>query len=390
MTNRDATTAPLVLSECLEFAERQQEWLVQTIEALAVIESPSTDKHAVDRCGRDLAQRLTAIGGRVRTIARDEAGDIIRAEFGSGVRQVLLLGHIDTVWPVGQLARMPVKRVDNRLYGPGTFDMKAGIGLTMLAARALEQCGGFPCRIVMLWTTDEEIGSIASRAQIEEEARRSDAVLVIEPALPGGAVKTTRKGCGDFLLNVHGIAAHAGVDPEKGASAVRELARQILAVEQLQDLERGVSVNVGIIGGGTRSNVIADHAWARIDVRSPTASDAERVDAALRALRPTLAGTSVEVSGGFARPAMERGAGTVRLYELARGVAAELGHELREGGTGGGSDGNFTAAIGVPTLDGLGAVGDFAHGLQEHVELGDLPWRAALLAGLIARIATAG
>ncbi len=214
----------------------------------------------------------------------------------------------------------------------------------------------------------------------------SEAVMVFEPSLPGGAVKTSRKGCGEFDLRVRGVSAHAGIDPGKGASAIHELARQIVALEALQDPERSVSVNVGVIEGGTRANVVADDARARVDVRVPTLADAARVEAAFQALRPRLPGTSLEVSGGVGRPPLERSPAVARLYEQARVVALELGRELGEGGTGGGSDGNFTAALGVPTLDGLGAVGDGAHALHEHVIEDELPWRAALVAGLMVRI----
>jgi glutamate carboxypeptidase len=238
----------------------------------------------------------------------------------------------------------------------------------------------------MLWTTDEEVGSETSREAIEATALQSDAVLVLEPSLPGGAAKTRRKGCGDFELIVHGVAAHAGVDPGKGASAIHELAHQIVDIEAFHDLDRGVTINVGRISGGSRTNVVAESAHASIDVRVPTLADAAAIDAKLRGLRPHLRGTSLEVRGGVSRPPLERGPHVVRLFELAREVAGELGQELTEGATGGGSDGNFTAALGVPTLDGLGPRGDGAHALHEHVEIADLTWRAAFLAALLSRL----
>jgi glutamate carboxypeptidase len=369
------------------FCESQREWLLDTIRALVRLESPSDDKAAVDRCGAELERRLRDIGGRVERVARDERGDHLRAQFGGGARQVLLLGHFDTVWPVGQLERMPLVERDGCLFGPGVFDMKSGIAVAMLAARALaQQTASGPVSLVMLWTTDEEVGSGTSRALIEAEARRSDAVLVLEPSLPGGAAKTSRKGCGEFELVVHGIAAHAGLDPGKGASAIVELAHQVAEVAALQDLSRGVSTNVGLIAGGSRANVVAAQARATIDVRVPSMDEAARVEAALRALTPKLAGTRLELTGGIDRPPLERNAGVVRLYNEARQVAADLGRSLPEGGAGGGSDGNFTAALGVPTLDGLGPSGDGAHALHEHVVLSDLTWRAALVAGLVARL----
>jgi glutamate carboxypeptidase len=371
----------------LAYCERQGEWLRETIERLVRLESPSTDKAAVDRCGAAVEELLVSMGGDVRRLRQDVRGDHLRAEWGGGERQVLLLGHFDTVWQVGQLERMPLRRDDGRLYGPGVFDMKAGIGAAMLAVRALHALAAAPLPgIVMLWTADEEIGSPTSRGAIEEEARRSAAVLVLEPSLPGGGAKTSRKGVGKFELAVHGVSAHAGVDPDKGASAIHEIARQILAVEALQDLPRGISVNVGVVEGGSRPNVVADYAWAKIDVRVPTLADAARLDTALRGLRPQNPATRLEMTGGVERPPFERSAGVARLYEQAKEAAAALGRELAEGGTGGGSDGNFTGALGVPTLDGLGPMGDGAHALHEHVIEADLPWRAALLAALLTRL----
>jgi glutamate carboxypeptidase len=360
--------------------------LRETIEALVRLESPSTDKLAADRCGTELARRLEAMRGHVARLAQTACADHVCARFGSGRRRVLLLGHFDTVWNVGQIERMPIREADGRLYGPGIFDMKAGIGVAMLAVRALQQHALPWPRVTMLWTADEEIGSGTSRATIEEEARGCDAVLVLEPSLPGGAAKTSRKGCGEFELVVRGVSAHAGVDPSKGASAILELAHQVVRLASIQDPDRGVTVNVGVVRGGTRGNVVADEARAVVDVRVPTMAEAARVEAALHALRPAVSGTRLEVHGAVTRPPLERSASVQRLYSTAREVARELGFELGEGGTGGGSDGNFTAALGVPTLDGLGPRGDGAHALHEHVESADLPWRAAFLAALLARL----
>lgn len=376
------------MTETLAFCESQRDWAVDTIEALARIESPTFDKQAVDRCGDEVASRLAALGADVERLPQLSAGDHVIARFGHGPGQILILGHFDTVWPVGQIERMPVVQRDGRLHGPGVFDMKAGITLGMLAARAVFEHGPSPdVRLTMLLTSDEEIGSPSSRAQIEAEARRSTAVLVLEPSLPGGALKTQRKGCGEFRLVVHGVAAHAGVEPEKGASAIQELARQIVALGALQDLARGVSVNVGTVHGGTRTNVVAEEASAQIDVRVPTMADARRIESAMASLRSATPRTTIELTGAIDRPPLERTPAVVRLYEMARQVAADLGHDLKEGSTGGGSDGNFTAALGVPTLDGLGAVGDGIHALHEQVDIAALPWRAALIAGLIRRIA---
>ena len=374
----------------LDFCEREQRWLIETIEALVRLESPTGNADAVNRCRSELEGRLADLGGRVQRLPGGSAGDHLRAEFGSGSRQVLLLGHLDTVWPVGTLAERPVRRDDRRLFGPGVFDMKAGLGLAALAMRALiASPGGLPGRAVHLVTTDEETGSATSRALIEEEARRSYAVLVLEPPLPGGALKTSRKGCGEFTLTVHGVPAHAGIEPERGASAVSELARQIPHIEALGDSVAGTSVNVGTIRGGTRPNVVAAEAEATIDIRFTTAAAAARVVAALRSLSPHDPRTSLTLTGGVDRPPLERSAGVIELFRDAQAVAAAMGRNLGEGAAGGGSDGNLTAAIGVPTLDGLGAVGAGAHATDEHVIIDELPWRAALLAGLLRRILAA-
>ena len=371
--------------DLLDFCVAQQDDLRSTVETLVRLESPSTDKVAVDRCGDVIASFLKDFGADVTRIAQAERGNHVRAEFGGGPRRVLLLGHFDTVWDLGQLERMPVREENGRLYGPGVYDMKASIAIAMLAVRAAQAAGPTP-RIVMLWTTDEEIGSATSRPIIEAEARSSDAVLVLEPSLPGGAAKTQRKGCGEFTLSAHGVSAHAGIDPRKGASAIHELAHQIVALESLRDLDRGISVNVGVISGGTRGNVIAEEARAVIDVRVPTQEDARRIEAEVRGLQPRNSGVRLEVHGGIDRPPLERTAGVKRLYEQAHEVAAEFGKDLAEGATGGGSDGNFTAALGVPTLDGLGPEGEGAHALHEHVVIGDLPWRAAFLAALMRKV----
>jgi glutamate carboxypeptidase len=268
------------------------------------------------------------------------------------------------------------------------FDMKAGIALAALAVRAVLDAGGFDmCRVVMLWTTDEEIGSRTSRALIETEAAKSDAVLVFEPSLPGGGLKTSRKGVGQFEIVARGVSAHAGLDPGKGVSAIRELARQIVAIDELQDPAHGVTVTAGVISGGTRANVIPDEARAVVDARADAMDDARRVERALKALQPKIPGARLEVTGAFDRPPLERSPAVVKLFELARRVASEIGVKLEEGSAGGGSDGNFTAAIGIPTLDGFGAIGDGAHALHEHVEIDALVPRSAVIAGVLHSLA---
>ena len=385
------------MNSFLDYCLANHDWLLELIETLVAIESPSDDPAAVNRCGAELASRLESCGGRITRIRSStahhrqgygaQAGDHLRAAFGAGSRQILLLGHFDTVWPIGQLEQMPVKRDGGKLYGPGVFDMKAGIGLATLATRALLERGPLTdCQVVMLWTTDEEVGSATSRGVIEIEAAKSDAVLVFEPSLPGGGLKTSRKGVGQFEMIARGLSAHAGLDPGKGISAIRELARQIIALDDLQDPATGVTLTVGVVSGGTRANVVPAEARATIDARATTRADAERVQKSIYALKPQLAGARVEVSGGFDRPPLERTPAVVRLFEQARAVAAEIGVKLEEGSAGGGSDGNFTAALGIPTLDGFGAIGDGAHALHEHIEIDALIPRAATIAGLLQRL----
>jgi len=371
--------------------QRESEWIVRFVRDFAMRESPSTDRAPLQLCGDWLARELTQIGGSVsRPPGGTHAADHVIARWPGRQTPVLVIGHYDTVWPVGQLARMPIHEQDGKLFGPGVLDMKAGVAIATLAIRALTGAGAETDRpaITLLVTSDEEVGSASSRALIEQLAREHAAALVVEPALPGGAVKTARKGVADFELIVHGVSSHAGADPGAGASAIHELARQILALEQLANPARGISINAGVIEGGTRSNVVAERASARIDVRVSFLDDAAAITGALARLQPSNPRVRLDVRGDFNRPPMERTAGVAKLYELARSVAREMGRELGEGMTGGASDGNFTAALGVPTLDGLGAIGDGPHALHEHVVVSELPARAALLAGLMARIGT--
>jgi glutamate carboxypeptidase len=365
-------------------ARAHLDWVVSVIEDLVRLESPSTDRAALDRCGAELARLLAGLGMRVTPIDGLQGGRHLRAEAGRGAAQLLLLGHFDTVWPIGQLERMPLRHDGGRLFGPGAYDMKGGIAIAMLATRlVLETSADLGHRIVMLWTSDEEIGSPTSRSVIEQEAGRSRAVFVLEPALAGGGVKTARKGVGDFHIVAQGIPAHAGVEPGRGASAVHELVAQARRLRELEDLANGLTVNIGRISGGTRGNVVAENAAMEVDVRIPTIADADRVAAAVTGLVPFDSRVRLTVEGGINRPPMERSAGVEALYLRARRLAHLMGRELPEGATGGASDGNFTAALGIPTLDGLGPDGAGAHALDEHVELDTLPFRAALLAGLL-------
>jgi glutamate carboxypeptidase len=373
----------------LAAAERERDWLLHVLGELVEQESPSTDPAALEACAVRLVARCAEAGAVVhRESAAGRTADHIVAAWPGNGPPVLLIGHFDTVWPVGQIARMPLHRADGRLYGPGTLDMKAGLTIGLAAMKIV--AGHLPPEarpaVKMLITSDEEVGSATSRALIEALGRASAAVLVLEPAIPGGALKTARKGVGEFEVLAHGVSSHAGADPGAGASAVHELAHQITAIAGLVDPERGRSVNVGVVEGGTRSNVVAETARAVVDVRVTRLDDAAVVEAAMANLTPRNPRVRLEVRGGVNRPPMERTPAGLRLYELARDVAATWSENLAEGATGGASDGNFTAALGVPTLDGLGAVGDGAHALHEHVVIDQLPRRTALLAGLIARL----
>ena len=373
---------PQRLPSLRQDCEARRDWLVDTIGALARIESPSGDAACLDRCGDAITRLLLEVGADVERLPREGAGAHLRATLGAGPRQVLLLGHFDTVWPVGTLAQMPVAIRDGRLHGPGTFDMKAGLAIAMLAA-TLVRSSLRDLRLRFLFTTDEEVGSHTSRDLIEAEARASVAVLVFEPALPGGVLKTARKGVGVWHLDVHGVSSHAGIAPEAGASAITELARQVLALHALQAPHLGTTINAGLIDGGSRSNVVAEHAHAEVDVRVSAMAEQARIAHAFAALAPHDPRVRLAWRGGFERPPLERGPHVQRLFTMAREAGGAIGLDVREGATGGASDGNLTAALGVPTLDGLGALGDGAHARHEHVDIATLPDRVALAAALL-------
>jgi glutamate carboxypeptidase len=367
------------------FLHAHQAGMVAHLTQLVEMESPSDHKPSLDRLAAVLAEHASAGGAQSEILRQNVAGDIVRARWDAGDGGVLLLCHMDTVWDLGTLAERPVRVEGDRLYGPGAFDMKGGIVNALWAMRALRELKLMPSRrVTLLITSDEEIGSDASRTLIEAEARAHEVVFVLEPAHPPRAsLKTWRKGVGGYRVTVTGRAAHAGAAHSEGINAIEELARHILAIQVLTDYAAGTTVNVGVIRGGTRSNVVPEQAWADVDYRVMDMAEAARVDAMLRGLKPQRDGIKLEVTGGLNRPPMVRTPAIVALYVRAEAVAAELGFRLSETGTGGGSDGNFTAALGVPTLDGLGVVGNGGHALHEHVLLSSLPERAALLAGLI-------
>jgi glutamate carboxypeptidase len=376
----------------LHYLKTEQGEMVALLERFVKCESPSYDKAAVDAFGRIVAEEWKRRGAKVQILRQPKRGNQIRAELwlgkGRPSGQIMVLGHLDTVYPAGTLARMPFRVAGGRAYGPGTFDMKAGLALALFAVDVLRAAGQRPRkRIVFFWNSDEEIGSATSRAAIEREARRSDAVLVLEPSLGGdGRLKTARKGVGTAEIIVTGRAAHAGINPEAGVNAVHELALQIARLMKMNVPRRGITVQATVIAGGTVSNVVPAQARAEVDIRYTRVSDAPKLDRALHSLRPILKGAQIEVRGGINRPPLERTPAVGALFEKAQSLMREIGVNLREASTGGGSDGNFTAALGVPTLDGVGAVGDDAHSPGEHVVIRALPERAALLAGLLASL----
>lgn len=369
-------------------ARRKQPELLRLSQRLVAAESPSDVKAAVDACVGLAATHARALGGRVKLHRQRAFGDVLEVRFGPKSRggaadRVLLLGHLDTVWPVGTLKTMPCRLSDGRLWGPGTLDMKAGVAMALTALEMLTEADLLGNEIVLLLNSDEEVGSPVSRSITEQLAGECGAVYVLEPA-QGLALKTARKGTGNWRIDVEGVAAHAGVDFEKGASAILELARVVETVSGWTDLERGLTVSVGAAGGGSKINVTPAEAWAEVDVRIARKADGPVVERKFARLKAVDKRCALKVTGGINRPPMERGRGTVRLYQRARELAAELGFTLEEASTGGASDGNFTAALGVPTLDGLGAVGEGAHAWQESVVIEHLAPRTALLAGLLA------
>jgi len=373
----------------LQHLETRTAEMVAALRAMVELESPSHNKAAVDKLGEHLAAQFAARGGKVIRHKAAEFGDHVQADFpGGSAKPVMLLGHFDTVWEVGTLAKMPVVEKGGRLHGPGVFDMKAGIVQMLFALDALRAVrGGLPRPVTVLLVTDEEVGSESSRPVTEALAKKSAAVLIPEPSSgKEGALKTARKGVGDYQIKVTGVPSHAGLDFEKGQSAIVEAARQVLAIGKFTDLKRGLTVNPGVIRGGTRTNVVAAEAWVEVDVRIAKAKDAAYIEKKFRGLKPFNRKCKLEVIGGINRPPMERTAGVAALFGTAQEVGRELGMKLKEIAVGGGSDGNFTAGLGIPTLDGLGGVGDGAHAAHEHVVIAELPRRAALLARLLERV----
>jgi glutamate carboxypeptidase len=372
----------------VEWLRTRESAMARLLGKFVRVESPSLDKTAVDHFGGIVVAEWRRRGARVTLLRQRERGNHIRADWNPrGNRacgQILVLGHLDTVYGRGTRARMPFRLSRGRAYGPGAFDMKGGLVIALFAVDALAATDLVPQkRIVFLWTSDEEIGSGTSRAVIEREARRSDAVLVLEPASGlDGAVKTGRKGVGEVEIVATGRAAHAGLNPDDGINAINEIALQIARISRWNQPRRGITVSAGVIEGGTRTNVIPEKARILVDLRATRTEDMPALERRFHALRPILRGSKLQIRGGFNRPPMERKT-SAALYARARGLAREMGLTLRETRVGGGSDGNFTAALGVPTLDGLGAVGEGAHSPDEYILIRALPERAALVAGLL-------
>jgi glutamate carboxypeptidase len=391
-----ALALPIPVRALLAGARRKQSALVELTRSLVLAESPSDEKAAVDACVALAAGHIRSLGGRIKLHRQRAFGNVLEARFGPrknskglGEKPVLLLGHLDTVWPLGTLKRMPCRIAPDpagkaRLWGPGTLDMKTGVAMALTAVEMLAEAELLKREIILLLNTDEEVGSPVSRPITESLALECAAVFVLEPAL-GLAYKTARKGTGDWRIEIHGKAAHAGVDFEKGASALRELSRVIDTVSSWTDLKRGLTVSVGVAGGGTKTNVIPAEAWCEVDLRVARKADGPRMERKFAALKPKDKRCSLTITGGINRPPMERTRGTVRLYQEARALAAELDLDLPEAATGGASDGNFTSALGIPTLDGMGAVGEGAHASHESILLEHLAPRTALLAALLAQ-----
>jgi len=362
--------------------------LLSRLRELVEIESPSDNKASVDRAADLVSTWATTLGATIKRHKQKHFGDVLELKFGpprSKRPRILLLGHLDTVWPLGTLAKMPFRAAAGKLHGPGILDMKSGVIMALEAISALAATGNLDRPITLLLNSDEEIGSPVSRPITEKIAQTCSAVFVLEPA-QGLAYKTARKGIGNYQVTVEGIAAHSGVDFDRGHSAILEMSRLVQTISAFTARTPGLTVNVGTIQGGTQSNVVAAHCTAAVDVRILRATDAGKIDRLFRALKLTDKACKLTITGGINRPPMERKPGTVALFKQARKLAAQLGFTLEEAATGGGSDGNFTAALGIPTLDGMGSIGAGAHATHEHIDPTHLIPRTTLLAALLATV----
>ncbi len=378
---------PEITQPILQHLRSRQGEMVDLLSQCAKIETPSAVPESLDPMFDLFQQQLGQLGFRCKRLRGEKTGGQLLAlpESVNDERpRQLLLGHCDTVWPLGTLAKMPVHTRDGLLYGPGVYDMKGGLVQSLFALSAIRELGLHPAvSPVFFINSDEEIGSFESAEMIRKLAPAVDRVMVMEPSLgPSGLLKTARKGVGRFIVTVSGRAAHAGLDPEKGISAILELSHVVQALFALNDLERGISVNVGTIDGGMRPNVVAPESRAEVDVRVRTHEDAEEIERTILGMRPTLPGTELRITGRIGRPPLERTEGNRQFWQRAVEASQSLGLNIGEGDAGGGSDGNWTSLY-TPTLDGLGAVGDGAHAITEHVVQDRMPERAALLAALM-------
>lgn len=373
----------------LSYCQNESDSMLRCLREAVEIESPTHCKEAIDKMADFFAGQLKSLGGQVQCHPHPRSGAAMTAKFWTGKRgrkSILLLGHLDTVWDIGTLAHMPFRIRRGHAHGPGILDMKSGIVCGIWAVRALRALNIAPRSAVHFFLNpDEEAGSTAFRNRILAEGRRARACLVLEPAAGGGALKTSRKGVGEFRITAHGRSAHAGINPAAGVNAINELARQILRIEQFARPRAGLTINAGVIEGGARPNVVPERASVRFDVRIPRIGDGAMIERRFYGLKPATPGAQLEITGGINRPPMERRMAE-GLFEQARQLGIELGLPLEEASTGGGSDGSFVAALGVPTLDGLGGVGDGAHARHEHLIIKELPRRAALIAALLATI----
>ncbi|MCH7587481.1 MAG: M20 family metallopeptidase [Chloroflexi bacterium] len=358
--------------------------MIKLLREMVEIETPTHDKSAVDRLGLYLRNKGNMLNADLRTHNQDMTGNHITLYWGSGNRDILLLTHMDTVYPMGTLQTMPWRQDDEKIFGPGVFDMKAGIAIVLSAVAALQDKGNLPERgITLLCTSDEETGSASSRELIESMARTHKLVLVLEPGLPNGELKTWRKGVGRFQIETTGVAAHAGASHTSGVNAILEMAYQMIELSKLPQIAEGISLNLGRVRGGTRTNVVAENCTCIIDVRVKVSEHQEIIEKAIRHREPILSGSKINVTGSWNRPPMQRTPLIQKTFARAKAIAKKIDMDLEEGGTGGASDANFVAALGIPVLDGLGAVGGGAHSREEHIRITSLAQRAALLAALI-------
>lgn len=373
-------------SDILKSAQRRHDQAIAALKRLVEYESPTSDKPAVDRLVDFLQSEIEARGGTVDRRRQADFGDVLVSRFGAGDQKPLfVMTHVDTVWPVGAIQRLPWRIDGNHIFGPGIYDMKASAAMMLTALDILNELSLKTRPLVWMINTEEEVGSPASRPILEGLAREAELVLCLEPPVPpDGALKTERKGVGMFTMTIEGRASHAGADHEAGISAVEELAQQIQWLHGLTDYDLGTTVNVGVISGGTKRNVVAAHAEALIDLRVTSMAEADRIVPMILNAQPHDARTSLKIEGELNRPPMERTDAIASAFQRARAIGATVGLDLNEASTGGGSDGNFTAGIGVPTLDGLGCNGDGAHADNEHIEIDKIDQRAALITALLA------